>query len=144
MEKRRNCSSFPQYFQYIFNFKSLVTHIHVFVKCGCSIYFFLKSANQICRSTDILKYFRESLGIRDNESRLYIVLSDYCFNCNLSFLFPGSPFPLHLTLVLLNPDIPCLCKQCRSRSVGFWRSQLIWICTVCHGVCEFISTTWIK
>ena len=49
-----------------------------------------------------------------------------------------------LTLVLLNPDIPCLCKQCRSRSVGFWRRQLIWICTVCHSVCEFISTTWIK
>ena len=23
-------------------------------------------------------------------------------------------------------------KQCRSRSVGFWRSQLIWICTVYH------------
>ena len=23
----------------------------------------------------------------------------------------------YLTLVLLNPDIPCLCKQCRSRSV---------------------------
>ena len=37
-----------------------------------------------------------------------------------------------LTLVLLNPDIHCLCKQCRSRSVGFWRSQLIWIYTVCH------------
>ena len=49
-----------------------------------------------------------------------------------------------LTLVLLNPDIPCLCKQCRSRSVGFWRNQLIWICTVCHYVCEFISTIWIK
>ena len=30
------------------------------------------------------------------------------------------------------PGKPCLCKQCRSRSVGFWRSQLIWICTVCH------------
>ena len=39
-----------------------------------------------------------------------------------------------LTLVLLNPDIPCLCKQPRSRSVGFWRSQLIWSCTVCHYV----------
>ena len=25
-----------------------------------------------------------------------------------------------LTLVLLNPDIPCLCKQCRSWSVGSW------------------------
>ena len=24
-----------------------------------------------------------------------------------------------LTLVLLNPDRSCLCKQCRSRSVGF-------------------------
>ena len=30
------------------------------------------------------------------------------------------------------PDMTCLWKQCRSRSVGFWRSQLIWICTVCH------------
>ena len=48
-----------------------------------------------------------------------------------------------LTLVLLNQDIPCLCKQCRAKSVGFWR-QLIWICTVCHSVCEFISTIWIK
>ena len=24
-----------------------------------------------------------------------------------------------LTQVLLNPDIPCFCKQCRSKSVGF-------------------------
>ena len=28
-----------------------------------------------------------------------------------------------LTLVLLNPDIPCLCKQYRSRSVGFLASK---------------------
>ena len=51
-----------------------------------------------------------------------------------------------LTPVLLNPDIPFLCKQCSSKSVGFWRfrSQLIWICTVCHEVCEFISTIWVK
>ena len=62
-------SSFPQYFQYISNFRSQITY--TFVKCGCSIHFFLKSANLICRCTDILKYFRESLGIRDNESRLY-------------------------------------------------------------------------
>ena len=31
-------SSFPQYFQYISNFKS--QFIYSFVKCGCSIYFF--------------------------------------------------------------------------------------------------------
>ena len=49
-----------------------------------------------------------------------------------------------LTLVLLNPDVPCFCKQCRSRSVGFWRRQMIWICTVCHQVCEFVSKIWIK
>ena len=34
--------------------------------------FFPHSANLICRTTDISKYFRESLGIRDNESRLYL------------------------------------------------------------------------
>ena len=34
-------------------------------------------------------------------------------------------------------DNPCLCKQCRSRSDGFWRSHLIRIYTVCHSVCEF-------
>ena len=54
------------YFQY--------TSTYTFIKCGCSIYFFLKSANLICRSTDIWRYFRESLGIRDKESRLYIDL----------------------------------------------------------------------
>ena len=34
--------------------------------------FFLNSANLICRDTDISKYFREFLGLRDNESRLYM------------------------------------------------------------------------
>ena len=33
--------------------------------------FFLNSANLICQDTDISKYFRESLGLRDKESRLY-------------------------------------------------------------------------
>ena len=36
-------------------------------------YFFLNSANLICRGTDISKYFGESHGIRDNESRLYLM-----------------------------------------------------------------------
>ena len=35
-------------------------------------YFFIISANLICRGTDISKYFREAIRIRDNESRLYI------------------------------------------------------------------------
>ena len=49
-----------------------------------------------------------------------------------------------LTLVLLNSDIPYLCKQCRFSSAGFSRSQLIWICTVYHQVCEFDLTILIK
>ena len=66
---RSNFFSFPQYFQHISNFKSPITY--PFDKCGCSIYVFLNSANLICRSTDISKYFREYLGILNNESRLY-------------------------------------------------------------------------
>ena len=34
-------------------------------------FYFLNSGNLICRSTDISMYFRESLGVRDNVSRLY-------------------------------------------------------------------------
>ena len=41
----------------------------------CSIGIFLNFAHLICRSTDILKCFRGSLRLRDNESRLYIVTS---------------------------------------------------------------------
>ena len=33
---------------------------------------FLTLSTLICRGTDISKYFSECLGIRDNESRLYI------------------------------------------------------------------------
>ena len=67
--KRGEISSFPQYFQYISNFKRPITY--TFVKCGCSIKFFFNSAMLICRGTNISKYFRESRGIQDNESRLY-------------------------------------------------------------------------
>ena len=69
MEKRRNFSSFPRYFQYISNVRSQITYS--FVNCDCSIYFFLNSANLICRGTDISKHFWESLGLRVNESLLY-------------------------------------------------------------------------
>ena len=60
----------------------------------------------------------------------------YRYHLNTTYLpcigtFNSLP-SLSLTLVLLIPDMPCLYKQRRSRSVGFWRSQLIWICTVCH------------
>ena len=71
MLHRSNFSSFPQYFQYISNL-GVKLRIHS-VKGGCSINcFFLSSVNLICRTTDISKCFIESLGVRDNESRLYL------------------------------------------------------------------------
>ena len=56
----------------------------------------------------------------------------FAFLCPRSLLKKGLP----LTLDLLNPDMPCLCKQCRSKSVGFPPTDLdlhclpfsIWIC----------------
>ena len=45
------------------------------------------------------------------------------------------------TLVLLVEDMTRFWKQCKSRSVGFLKSQLIWICTACHSECESASTT---
>ena len=67
---RSNFSSFPQYFQYISNL-GIKLKIHS-VRGGFSIVF-LSSANLICRTTDISKCFIESLGFRDNGSRLYTV-----------------------------------------------------------------------
>ena len=34
---------------------------------------------------------------------------------------------LPLTLVLLSPDITCICKQCGSRSVGFWSGSALFV-----------------
>ena len=58
------------FYIHISDFRSQITYS--FVKCGCSIYFFLTLSTLICRSTDISKCFSESLRIRDNGSRLYI------------------------------------------------------------------------
>ena len=61
-------------FHNIFNI-SLISRVKLhysYVKRGCSIYFFLNSADLICRGTDISKYFREFLGLPNNESRLYV------------------------------------------------------------------------
>ena len=60
-------------FHNIFNIAlTLGVQLHVsFVKCGCSIYFFLNSANLIHRGTDISNYSESPLD-QDNESRLYL------------------------------------------------------------------------
>ena len=55
-----------------------------------------------------------------------LLISFFLSDINCTSLF------IVFTLVLLNPDMLFLSKQCRSRSVGFWRGHLIWLCTICH------------
>ena len=65
-----------KYFQYISNLR--VKYIVSMLKVVVRLIVFLSSANLICRGTDILKCFIESLGHRDNESRLYFHFAIYC------------------------------------------------------------------
>ena len=51
-----------------FNFKSQITYSLLNVVVQFIV--FLTLSTLICRGTDISKYFSESLGIPDNESRL--------------------------------------------------------------------------
>ena len=78
VEKRRNCSlgAISPLFHNIFNISLLAIKLKILsVKVVVRLIVFLSSANLICRSTDISKCSMESLGFRDNESRLYIELS---------------------------------------------------------------------
>ena len=73
-KRGENFSSFPHYFIYVYisNFRSQITYS--FVKCGCSIYCFPHSLNPDMSRYGYRSVLSESLGIRDNESRLYIVV----------------------------------------------------------------------
>ena len=65
--------SFPHYYIYIFLTSWVKLHIHL-LNVVVQFIVFLTLSSLICRSTDISKCFSESLGIRDNGSRLYINL----------------------------------------------------------------------
>ena len=69
---RSNFSSFPHYFIYIFLTSGVKLHSHL-LNVVVQFTVFLTLSTLICRGMDISKYFSESLGIRDNESRLYIL-----------------------------------------------------------------------
>ena len=68
-------TTFPQCFQ---NISNLRESNYVYI-CEMWLFdlFFLSSANLICRDTDISKYLKQTLGIRDNESRLYFIILQF-------------------------------------------------------------------
>ena len=63
---------------YIFLTSGVKLHIHL-LNMVVQFIVFLTLSTLICRGRDISKCFSESLGIRDNESRLYFgfILLDY-------------------------------------------------------------------
>ena len=71
MWKRREISSFPHYFIDIFLTSGVKLHIHL-LNVVVQFIVFLTLSTLICRGMDISKCFSKSLGIRDNESRLYL------------------------------------------------------------------------
>ena len=91
---RSNFSSFPHYFIHIFLTSRVKLHIHL-LNVVVQFIVFLTLSTLICRGTDISKCFSDSLGIRDNESRLYIPCG-----CNSSYSFP--PFSFKLCILILH------------------------------------------
>ena len=61
------------FYIYLFLTSGVKLHIHL-LNVVVKIIVFLTLSTLICRSTDISKCFSESLGIRDNESRLYYII----------------------------------------------------------------------
>ena len=71
-EIRSNFSSFPHYFVvYIFQISGVKLHIHL-LNVIVQFIVLLTLSTLICQGTDISKCFSKFLGIRDNESRLYV------------------------------------------------------------------------
>ena len=85
---RSNFSSFSHYFIYIFLTSGVKLHIHL-LNAVVQFIVFLTLSNLICRSTHISKCFSESLGIRNNESRLYF---PFPWNQGLIWAYTALPF----------------------------------------------------
>ena len=135
MEKRRNSPLFHSIFKtlYISNFRSQITYS--FVKCGCWIYFFLDSAILICRGTDISKYFRDSLELRNNKRGLYYKTL-FCETKNYDMQNPNSDVQAALiaqdkAFFLSSKNIDTSTDSKRA-VVSFWRNNVhnYWLTTV--------------
>ena len=64
-------------------------HIHL-LNVVVQFIVFLTLSTLICRGTDISKCFNESLGIRDNGSRLYFAHAQDELNLRILCMFEGT------------------------------------------------------
>ena len=99
----------------------LGVHVRMYIFSGCGSVFFIK--------TYVLGTHKKCLkNICIVGTNLLAMLNK--LRCHAHFLFSANQITWSRLLI----QIPLLDdKQCRSRSVGFFRSQLIWIYTVCKG-----------
>ena len=127
---RSNFTSFPQYLQYISNFTSQITYS--FAKCGCSIYFFLNSANLICQCMDISKYLESLFDFQIARANCNNLLSKFTVESplqNWSYHFWigfSTAFILTSRTNRLQKTEKTQIRCCR-----MW--QLIWVFNVCHS-----------
>ena len=85
--KERFLLFFTLFYIYILT-SGVKLHIHL-LNVVVQFIVFLTLSTVICRSTDISKCFSEPLGIRDNESRLYIKVDRCLFKRDcLAVYFP--------------------------------------------------------
>ena len=112
MEKRRNFSSLPHYFIYIFLTSGVKLHIHL-LNVVIQFIVFLTLSTLICRSTDISKCFSESLGIRDNESRLYLIFGMVVNIGPKFYTVPTLILALDLVIKVKDLEIHVIICSCR-------------------------------
>ena len=79
-------------------------HIHL-LNVVVRFIVFLTSATLMFRGMDISKCFKESLGVRDNGSRLYLNVVPCSYVCSVLSSF---------VITLLAKEIPCLAIFCFS------------------------------
>ena len=140
MERRRNLSSFPQYFQNISNFRGQITYSSV--KCGCSIYLFFiylyiffNSANLLCRGTDILKYFQSPLDFEITRVKCILVCN--CITVHVFAINIGTPKLLldlpHCAFEILRKD------TFYSAFYSEWKNWLVIDNIINHLSCLFLG-----
>ena len=101
-------TNIPNFFYYVYIFLTsrVKLHIHL-LNMVVQFIVFLTLSTLICRGTDISKCFIESLGIRDNESRLYINLLNVSWILKCLFLKQYGAFkPVILLFVYIKLLIP--------------------------------------
>ena len=139
--RRSNFPSFPQYFLHVVRFSCLGRDQMYFIEDRKDIPKLSPATSWPGAISGYTCLEQMSIGLNCSTVEVHLTYSNHEMP---EFASESAAMKAKLNPCPAEPGYILFCKQCRSRSVGFWRSQLIWICIVCHQVCKFITTIWIK